>query len=267
MTSPFQDFKYEMGEEYICPDFDENINNPCSNGFYATDLNGLPYSFNVNKEVFACEVSGKSVELDQFKRRYEKISLTKKVSHSNLRALVKDYKCDYDLLSVLFPTHPLKLKPKKLQKKDMDNLKKWVSVWASFGASVWVSVRASVRASVGESVGASVGTSVWTSVGTSVWGSVGDSVVDSVWESVGASVWGSVWTSIGDSVGDSVGAYISSVFPNIKKWKYVDHHEDGVNPFWPCIDLWKRGFVPSFDGKTWRLHQGKDAKIIYEEKF
>jgi len=24
------------------------------------------------------------------------------------------------------------------------------------------------------------------------------------------------------------------------------------------------GLVPSFDGKVWRLHSGKDAKIIYE---
>jgi hypothetical protein len=28
--------------------------------------------------------------------------------------------------------------------------------------------------------------------------------------------------------------------------------------------LWESGFVPSFDGKTWRLHAGKNAKIVYE---
>jgi len=28
--------------------------------------------------------------------------------------------------------------------------------------------------------------------------------------------------------------------------------------------LWNDGLVPSNDGKTWRLHTGKDAKIIYE---
>jgi hypothetical protein len=28
--------------------------------------------------------------------------------------------------------------------------------------------------------------------------------------------------------------------------------------------LWDSGLIPSFDGKTWRLHTGKNAKIIYE---
>jgi hypothetical protein len=58
-------------------------------------------------------------------------------------------------------------------------------------------------------------------------------------------------------------AYISSLFPNVKEWKYIDH-EAGINPFQPCIDLWLSGFVPSFDGKTWRLHSGKNAEIVYE---
>ena len=91
------------------------------------------------------------------------------------------------------------------------------------------------------------------------------------WDSVRDSVWGSVWDSVGDSVRDSVGdsvwgsvrAYISSLFPNIKDWKHIDHKK-GVNPFQSCIDLWHRGFVPSFDGTTWRLHSGKKAKIVFE---
>ena len=39
----------------------------------------------------------------------------------------------------------------------------------------------------------------------------------------------------------------------------------GYNPYTPCILLWKRGFVPSFDGTTWRLHSGKEAKIVFED--
>ena len=86
------------------------------------------------------------------------------------------------------------------------------------------------------------------------WASVGDSVRTSVWDSVGDSVRASVWTS--------VWAYISSFFI-IEKWKYIDH-EPGQNPFQPCINLWERGLVPSFDGQTWRLHAGPSAKIVYE---
>ena len=65
------------------------------------------------------------------------------------------------------------------------------------------------------------------------------------WASVGASVW--------DSVGDSVGAYIGSFF-----------RIDALQKFSSCVELWESGLVPSFDGKTWRLHAGKDAAIVWE---
>ena len=81
----------------------------------------------------------------------------------------------------------------------------------------------------------------WSSVRDSVWGSVRDSV----WDSVRNSVWDSVW--------DSVLAYISSFFDI--KYKYG---------FSSAIQLWESGLIPSFDGKTWRLHSGEKADIIYE---
>jgi hypothetical protein len=128
----------------------------------------------------------------------------------------------------------------------------WDSVMASVRTSVWDSVRDSVMASVGTSVWASV----WDSVGTSVRASVWASVKDSVRASVGGSVMASVW--------DSVRAYISSFFV-IRNWKYIAH-EPNKNPFQPCIDLWNLGLVPSFNGRTCRLHKMCDsAKVIYEE--
>ena len=111
----------------------------------------------------------------------------------------------------------------------------WASVWASVGDSVGASVWASVRASVGDSVGASVRDSVWASV----------------WDSVGASVW--------DSVGASVGAYTGSLF-TLPDWKYTDHKD----PWASLRELWINGLVPSFDGKTWRLHEGPKAKVFVQ---
>ena len=91
----------------------------------------------------------------------------------------------------------------------------------------------------------------WASVRASVRASVGDSVWDSVWDSVRASVRASVW----DSVWDSVWAYTSSFFN-------IEYKHD-----YSClIALWHRGFVPSFDGTTWRLHSGENAKIVYERR-
>ena len=133
--------------------------------------------------------------------------------------------------------HPFRdVSANEVAKKDIVNLRQWASVRKSVWDSVWESVRASV--------------------GASVWASVWDSVRESVWESVWESGWDSVW--------DSVRAYISSYF-DLQQWKYIDH-APGENPYQPLIDLWNRGFVPSYGGKTktWRLHQGKDAKIVYE---
>lgn len=122
-----------------------------------------------------------------------------------------DFKNVVELLIIKDIVNPLLLKSKKVTKKDIENLKKWNSVWNSIGISV--------RDSVGDSVRDSVGISVWISVR--------DSVRDSV----------------GNFVEDSVGAYISSFF-NIK----YDYDFSSLN------ELWNRGFVPSFDGTTWRLH-------------
>jgi hypothetical protein len=141
------------------------------------------------------------------------------------------------------PVNPFKLKPPVIGDEQIAWLRGWASVWASVGASVRDSVRDSVRASVGDSVRDSVGASVWASVGDSVGASVGDSVRD--------------------SVGASMYAYIGSLFPNIKKWRYIKHAE-GEYPFQSVVYLWRQGLVPSFDDKIWRLHGGEKAEVLYE---
>ena len=87
-----------------------------------------------------------------------------------------------------------------------------------------------------------------------VWASVRASVRDSVWNSVGASVWA--------SVRNSVWAYTGSFFM-LPVWKYITH-PSGKYPFMPCVQLWKLGLVASFDGRTWRLHGGEKAAVLFE---
>jgi len=113
----------------------------------------------------------------------------------------------------------------------------WLKSWDP----VWNSVRNSAGNSVRNSVGNSVRNSVWDAVGDVVWASV--------WEVVWASVWDVDW----DAVRVSVWAYFSSFFA-------IEYKFD----FSSAVKLWEAGLVPSFDGTTWRLHTGKDAKIIYE---
>jgi hypothetical protein len=161
--------------------------------------------------------------------------------------------------------------PKKITKRHLALLR----VWASVRDSVWTSVGDSILASVGDSVWTSVGASVWTSVGDSILASVGDSVWtsvgDSAWTSVGASILASVGdsfrASVGASVGDSVRAYYGSLFALPRSaWKYTDKIKTTGYPFQPAVDLWKLGLVPSFDGKEWRLHGGKDGKVLWQGK-
>ncbi len=131
--------------------------------------------------------------------------------------------------------------PEKITDEHIQLVREWASVGASVGASVWDSVWASVGASVGDSV----------------WDSVGDSVGDSVVDSFGASVWASVW--------DSVWAYNGTFFIIPRSdWKYTENIPGEGYPFQPAVTLWEMGLVPSFDGRTWRLHGGPDGRVLWE---
>ncbi len=262
LKSPFQGMEYEPNKLYTCEDFCTDKSLDCAEGYYATDADGLIYSFRnlPEYEVWECEVGGRKVEIDQFKRRYEKIKLIRHVPNNEVKklALEVETKVGYKLSEALFPINPLEIQRNNPPTEEE-------LLWLE----EWVGVRNSVRNSVWYSVGVSVWNSVWDSVRDSVWDSVGDSV----WYSVGVSVWNSVWGDVGnsvenrvwDSVWDSVYAYISGLFPNIKNWKYIDHPE-GVNPLQPGINLWKAGLVPSYDGKKWRLHAGENAEVVWEGK-
>ena len=156
---------------------------------------------------------------------------------AELKAWKKQKLTGWKVKEAFNPVNPLLLKLRCIENEKLKlHVAEWASVRDSVGASVWDSVGDSVRASVG----------------ASVWASVGDSVRASVWASVGDSVWASVWAS--------VGAYCGGLFPNIKTWKYAE--KLGPDPWRPLLTLWYAGYVPSSDGKTWRLHAGKDAKVV-----
>jgi hypothetical protein len=131
--------------------------------------------------------------------------------------------------------NPLSGRAKKPNVDRVQMLKEWATVWDTVGATVWTTV----WTTVGATVRATVWDTVWDTVRATVW--------DTVWDTVGATVW--------DTVGDTVRAYVSSFFD--VKYQY---------DFSPCVRLWDAGFVPSYDGETWRLHSGNNAKIVYEWK-
>jgi len=254
LISPYVDFQYELGKKYHCKDFDSDQNNTCSNGFYAIDVDGLSYAYRPTLKIYECEVSGKSVEIDSFKRRYEYIKIIEEADLNIIKEQcdIISLKLGYNIKESVFPFNPFSIVG-EVTEHDQILLKKWASVCYSVYDSVYDSVSNSVSNSVWNSVGYSVINSVWASVSNSVRGSVCNSVCNSVYDSVSDSVRNSVWNSVSNSVWNSVSAYISSLFPNIKEWKYIDHKKN-ENPFQPGIDLWRKGLIPFYDGEKWRLH-------------
>jgi hypothetical protein len=244
LTSPVQGFQFEVGKKYVCPDFDPDPRNECSYGFYATEVEGLTYSYRPGRRVFEVSVGGRNVNADPiYKRRWEEMTLVREVVRQEIEDLAKAHEpvCGYKLSEALFPINPLLQPQRTPTEADIALLKQWASVRGSVLDSVW--------------------TSVLDRVGESAWGSVRDNM----WASVRGSVLDSVWTSVRGSVLDSAWAYIGSLFPGIKKWKHIDH-VPGVYPFQPAASLWRSGLVPSFDGKTWRIHSGEKAEIVWEGK-
>jgi len=156
MTSPFKGFKFERNKWYHCPDFDLG-DAECSNGFYATPIDGLHYAYRPGRRVFVAEVRGQSRVFDCMKQRYEDIMLTDELTADQIKQMAIDaeQRVGYRLSEVLFPVNPLLLPKAIPTDADIIMLKQWASVSASVGASVWASVSASVWASVGASVGAS----------------------------------------------------------------------------------------------------------------
>jgi len=258
LRSPFQDYEYKPGKEYTCKNFNADVEVGCSYGYYATELEGLIYSFcdSPEYEIWEVEVGGRRVEIDQFKRRYERIRLLRRVPLEEVKklALAEEEKVGYKLAEVLFPIHPLRVKARLVTEAEIGLLKDWGLVWDLAWASIRDSAWDSVRVYIWDSVRSSVGNSVWDSVRDSIR-SIRSLVRASAWDSVRVYIWDSVWAS--------VGAYIFSLFPGIADRKCVEHSKD-ITPYQPCIDLWRRGFVPSFDGEKWRLHAGEEAEIVWE---
>jgi len=254
--APYQKgITYRIGKLYRCENFDTS-DKECAPGFYGCTIDQLIYwhkPYNGTR-VFLANVSGQSMLFPQ-KQRWENMKLVRELKKPEIIQLCKDneVRLGYKLSEALYPFNPLHGKPKTPTAEDIELLKQLASV----RDSVHDSVRASVFEPVLDSMRISVRGSAWDSVWSSVRGSVHDSVLGSAWSSV--------WSSVHDSVWISVHAYIDSLCLGGKKGKDIAHKPRSY-PFQPAVDLWYRGFVPSFDGKTWRLHSGKDAKIVWEEE-
>jgi hypothetical protein len=221
-------YRAAIGTIVRVTDYGPPEHGPCGRGLHAS---GNPNDCFVGASIPCAAFRVKGIQKlagDRRKSRYQALKVIDEIYD-----LDKLFGWKYS--EAVNPINPFKINPPEIRGNHIQLLKKWALVHAS----VW--------------------NSVWASVSDSVWDSALDYVRDSVRNSIGASVAASVRAS----AWDSVRAYISSLFPNIKKWKYIDH-KPGVNPFQPAVDLWRMGLISSFDGTIWRLHGGSNGRVLWQ---
>lgn len=190
-----------------------------------------------------------------------------------------DLRLKFNYQETIYPFDPRKTQP-QFNDDALKLLEKWASVRDSIRASIqdsmWDSIRVSVYDSVHLSIRDSMWSSLWTSVRTSIhllvwsslWSSIWTTIRASIHNSIQDSVLDSIWTSIWASVRDSESAYIGTLFPQIKKWKYVNFKYDNY-PFSSAVELLKRGLVPAYNSnsKKWYLLGGQKMEIIWYGTF
>jgi len=129
---------------------------------------------------------------------------------SELSRAEQDEIAGFKLWEANHPFNPFTRNPRRMsERKQIELVNDWASVWEFVKDSVWNSICGSFRSSVG--------VSVWTSVRVSVWDSVMDLVGNSGWNSVKA----------------SVGAYTGGLFPAITNWRYIERPD----PWRPLLTL------------------------------
>jgi len=259
MKGPFHSFQYEIGKTYHCFTFDSNPNIDCSYGFYATDVDGLIYSHKPNCRVFIAEVSGNHVEFDAYKRRYVNIRLVKEIKDIKglVRRYLKTHDLGYDYYNALFPKCPLKGKPKNPNEKDIKILHEWMKIshTVSFANNLNFSkkVYPLVRISVGYSM-------------EEAYKNI-KRMITKIHDSYNRTTFDYNWYihDTEHSIDDIIDAYAGSLFTDPNRYKGREKRPF-VYKFISGVYLWERGLIPSFDGKVWRLHSGKECKIVYSEK-
>jgi len=239
--------------EITTPDlFDPDPNIACGHGLHiCKSLMGAVRSQEGSSEYCLVEPLGTQV-IGGDKIRCEKVKCIRFLEQEET-----DDIAGFKLWEASHPVNPLLLE--RDETLDLEKLlREWIAVPSSGSVihRTWGTVRDTIPASILDTVRSTTWATIWPRIRSSVWGSF--------WGTVPASVLNAVQSEVratsGDLIVDTLYVYIGGLFSGIKKWKYVK----GPDPWRPMLTLWYGGYLPSFDGKTWRLHVGPKAEIILE---
>ena len=160
------------------------------------------------------------------------------------------------------PIEPLGQKHNVIQ-EDIDLLMSWVSLYKSYTVSIDISVAETIK----KQIGSNVAHLIW----DTLVASTADKTASRIWKELdGRTLYdvpmdSPVKRDFIFSFEALCYGYMGSLFPSIPKWKNIKHVK-GEYPFQPAADLWRKGLIPSYYCKIWRLHSGKNAKVVYEER-
>ena len=228
--------------EIVRPDsVDDGAVGPCGHGIHCspTLLDAVRWQGGLSR--YAIVEPIKVIASDASKSRCEAVRVIRWLHQAE-----QDKLAGFKLWEANHPINPLLRRRREVPFSQL--LREWSSIGSSIGSSI--------RGSIWSSTGASIENSIWISIRSSIEISIGASVENSIWNSIGNSIRSSI------SIRDSMWAYVGGLFPAITKWRYAESL--GPDPWRPLLTLWYGGYVPSFDGKTWRLHAGRNAQIVYE---
>lgn len=251
--SPKRHFSYGVETELFGKKLIYDVDNPDKTWIHrlgVTNAEGLIYRLNEGKDytTYEVEVTGKAIcRRGKYEQQYSETTFIRRLSDEEVKDVVRKQSDEmgWNYYEACFPRNPKEINVPFDQQKAFTLLKEWASTVDFYQNVIRNSVRYSIQHSVGHRMEHFVKNSIESSVVYVLRRSLAKYSVDT------------------HSVGYLSRAYISSFFPNIKKWELIDHIE-GTNPFQSGIDLWNLGLVPSYDNETWRLHKGKNMKVVFE---
>ena len=239
LFSPFQNYEYGkmndiLGKKFCCEDFDES-DEECSRGFYATDIDGLVYHYiNSAKEVvFEVEMSGKFKEFDQFKRRYEKMKIIRKIEKDMLQNIVKatSKTMDFNYYEAIFP---INFKEQELAPFD-SYIEKSLWEWDKLYKKMWPYIDGNAFKALSKKNKAYF-----------------DLTYQRIWSVIYERLLDKVGSSKIESLVNITYSYTASLFYS-KEYKYK------------CIiNLLNSGYLPIHNYKSWILYTGKEIIPTYK---
>jgi len=172
----------------------------------------------------------------------------------------------FNMGDILEPVNPFSMPLSKfvLQPYDIDNLQKWSKICTIAHADVWEKVSSYIGPSVSTSASASITLSLSASVFCSVSSIVNNDYPllrakylhdDSIFSYAAADMGKPSEHSLYASLWNALAAYSGSLFIDVPGW-------EKEYPYQCAADLWRRGFIPLYDGYKWILIQGRTSKIV-----